>query len=67
MCPKDQRAVGDRRKELPYIYVLYEAILCESRRGGFLSGILYFGNVMQTSTFPNERPGMENTSGLLVV
>lgn len=22
---------------------------------------------MQTSTFPNDRPGMENTSGLLVV
>lgn len=64
MCPKDQRAVGDRRKELLYIY---KVVLCESRCGGFLCGILYFGNVMQTSTFPNDRPGMENTSGLLVV
>lgn len=58
---------GGRQEEGVAIYVLYEAVLCESRCGGFLCGILYFGNVMQTSTFPNDRPDMENTSGLLVV
>lgn len=58
---------GSRRQEEGvHLEVLYEAILCESRRGGFLSGLLYFGNVMQTSNFPNDRPGIENTSGLLV-
>lgn len=56
-----------RQEEGVTLEVLFEAILCESRRGVFLSGILYFGNVMQTSNFLNDHPGMENTSGLLVV